>query len=367
MSDEQLLHILTLQHVPKIGSTTAKKLIAHCGSAEAVLKEKKTNLLKIDGVGAITLQGLFDSIHRDEAEKELRFIKDNDIVYSYFMDRNYPDKLKHCIDSPILLFQSGNIDLKDKRIISIVGTRKITTSGIAFCEKLVEALSPFDPVIVSGFAYGTDITAQKAAIKHNLQTVGCLAHGLNQIYPKTHEKYVADVEKNGGFFTDFWSSDEFDRNNFLKRNRIIAGLSEATIVIESAEKGGSLVTADIANSYNREVFAVPGRTTDSQSVGCNNLIKFQRAHLLSNPMDVPYILNWELEEKAKPVVQKQLFVELDNDEKTIYRYLKENDKQMLDIIALNCNMPTYKIAGILLNMELKGVVRPLPGKLFEVI
>ena len=178
---------------------------------------------------------------------------------------------------------------------------------------------------------------------------------------------MAEVENNGGFFTDFWSTSKFDRNNFLKRNRIIAGISEATIVIESAEKGGSLVTADIANSYNRDVFAVPGRTTDSQSVGCNNLIKQQRAHLLSTPLDVPYILNWQLEEEQKPSVQKKLFVELDENEKVIYNYLKDNDKVMLDVIALNCNMPTFKIAGLLLNMELKGVVRPLPGKLFEVI
>ncbi|MCT4630157.1 DNA-processing protein DprA [Winogradskyella sp.] len=367
MTDQDLIYALALQHVPKIGSTTAKKLINHCGSAEAVLKEKKTSLLKIDGIGIITIEGLFNSIHLEEAEHELKFIKDNNIDVHYFTEDTYPEKLKHCIDGPIVLFQSGNININRQPIISVVGARKITTNGIAFCEKLVESLSPYNPIIVSGFAYGTDITAQKAAIKHNLQTIGCLAHGLNQIYPKVHKKYVADVEKHGGFYTDFWSTDVFDRNNFLKRNRIIAGLSEATIVIESAEKGGSLVTADIANSYNREVFAVPGRTTDSQSVGCNNLIKFQKAHLLSNPMDVPYLLNWQLKQEQKPAVQKQLFVGLEPDEKIIYNYLKEKDKELLDVIALECSIPTYKLAAILLNMELKGVVRPLPGKLFEVI
>ena len=365
MTEQQLIYALALQHVPKIGSTTAKKLINHCGSAEAVLKEKKAKLLKIDGIGSITIEGLFDNIHLEEAENELRFIKDNNILTHYFTDDTYPEKLKHCIDGPIVLFQSGCVNIKQQPIISIVGARKITTNGIAFCEILVEALAPYNPIVVSGFAYGTDITAQKAALKHNLQTIGCLAHGLNQIYPKVHKKYVADIEKHGGFFTDFWSTDAFDRNNFLKRNRIIAGLSEATIVIESAAKGGSLVTADIANSYNREVFAVPGRTTDSQSVGCNNLIKFQKAHLLSQPLDVPYLLNWQLESEQKPAVQKQLFVELDSDEKTIYNYLKANDKQLLDVIAIDCNIPSYKLAGILLNMELKGVVRPLPGKLFE--
>lgn len=367
MTETNLLNILALQHVPKVGDITAKKLISHCGSAEAVFNEKKNNLLKIDGIGTNILNELFDTYHFKEAEKEIKFIGENNIICLFFKDDEYPDKLKHCIDSPILLFKSGNINLKDQRIISIVGTRKITTSGITFCNNLIETLAPFNPVIVSGFAYGADITAQKAAIKHNLQTVGCLAHGLNQVYPKVHKKYVAEVEKHGGFFTEFWSTSNPDRENFLRRNRVIAGLSDATIVIESAEKGGSLVTADIANSYNREVFAVPGRTTDSQSVGCNNLIKFQKAHLLSNPLDIAYMLNWQLEDKLKPVVQKQLFVDLNDDEKVIYNYLKQNDKQLLDVIALECSIPIFKTASILLNMELKGVIRPLPGKLFEIL
>ncbi|MBJ6368203.1 DNA-processing protein DprA [Snuella sedimenti] len=367
MSENDLLYTLALQHVPKIGDITAKKLITNCGSAEAVFKEKKQNLLKIDGIGSIMLNDLNEKDHLVAAEAEIHFMESNNITCSYFKDANYPGKLKHCIDGPILLFQSGQININHQPIISIVGTRKITTHGIAFCEALVEALTPYNPIIVSGLAYGTDITAHKAALKHNLQTIGCLAHGLNQIYPKVHKKYVAAIENNGGFFTDFWSSATFDRNNFLKRNRVIAGLSEATIVIESAEKGGSLVTADIANSYNRDVFAVPGRTTDTQSLGCNNLIKYQKAHMLSNPLDVPYILNWQLEEPNKQVVQKQLFVELEADEKVIYNYLKEHNKQLLDVIAVNCNMPIYKVASMLLNMELKGVVRPLPGKLFELV
>ncbi|WP_456438131.1 DNA-processing protein DprA [Psychroserpens sp.] len=367
MTNEELIYVLALQHIPKIGDVTAKKLINYCGSAEAVFKEKRRLLLKIDGIGATTIKGLFNSEYLKAAEHELQFIKENDISCLYFTEDLYPEKLKHCIDAPILLFQTGHINLKQQRIISIVGTRKITTYGIAFCEKLIEQLVAFNPIIVSGFAYGTDITAQKAAMKHNLQTIGCLAHGFNQIYPKTHKKYIAEVEKHGGFLTDFWSSDTFDRNNFLKRNRIIAGMSEATVVIESAEKGGSLVTADIANSYNRDVFAVPGRVTDSQSLGCNNLIKFQQAHVLSNPLDIPYILNWELDIKEPPVIQKQLFVELTSEEKVIYTFLKDKDRQLLDVIALECNMPIFKVASVLLTMELKGVTRPLPGKLFELV
>ncbi len=365
MTDTDLLYVLALQNVSKIGDITAKKLINHCGSAEGVLKEKPNKLLKIDGIGHAMISDLYGAHHLRAAEDELKFITHKKIKYHYFTDNDYPERLKHCIDGPVLLFQSGNITLKNQRIISIVGARKITTQGIANCERLIETLAIYNPIIISGFAYGTDITAQKAALKHNLQTIGCLAHGLNQIYPKAHKKYVSAIENYGGFFTDFWSSSDFNRKNFLKRNRIIAGLSEATIVVESAQKGGSLVTADIASSYNREVFAIPGRITDAQSIGCNNLIKYQKAHLLSQPEDVPYILNWQLKQDKKPI-QKTLFVTLDPEETLIFNYLKDNGKTLLDYIALNCNLPTYKVASILLNLELKGVVNPLAGKQFEV-
>ena len=366
MSSSELLYVLALQHIPNMGDGTAKKLIRHLGSAEAILKEKPQNLLKIDGIGLGKIKDFKQSIHLKAAEEELKFIAANNIKTHYFQDENYPEKLKHCFDGPILLFSRGNIDLVDKKIISVVGTRKITSAGLAFCEKFIEEISALNPVIISGFAYGVDITAQKASINNKLQTVGCLAHGLNQIYPKVHEKYIKPIEENGGFFTDFWSTDKFDRNNFLKRNRIIAGLSEATVVIESAEKGGSLVTADIANSYNREVFAVPGRPTDNYSKGCNNLIKSQNAHLLTSAADLIYMLNWNLETPPKPV-QKQLFVELEGDEKVICDFLEGRGKAQLDTIALNVGFPTFKTAGILLNLELKGILRPLPGKLFELI
>ncbi len=367
LSKKELLYTLALQRVANLGDASAKKLIAKVGSAEGVFKEKKRNLLKIDGIGAFKLKDLSEKLQIDAAEEELRYIEENNISFSYFLDNDYPENLKHCLDGPILFFLSGNIDLKEKKIISIVGTRKVTTYGKSFCEKLIAEIAPLNPVIVSGFAYGVDISAHIAAIDNDLQTIACLAHGLNQIYPKNHKKYVSPVKKNGGFITEFWSSDAFDRTNFLRRNRIIAGLSQATIVIESAEKGGSLVTADIANSYNRDVFAVPGRASDTQSQGCNNLIKTQRAHLLSSAADILYVLGWEIEESKPKTQQTRLFVGLSQEEKPVYDYLKEAGKEQLDIIALQCNIPTFKAATILLNLELKGVVRPLPGKLFEIL
>jgi DNA processing protein len=364
LSKTELLYTLALLRTPNLGDISIKKLLNKIGSAEAVFNEKKSSLSKIDGIGILRLKNLNPKIQLEEAEEELRFIEERNIDCYYFQDKIYPEKLKHCIDGPILLFGRGNIDLENKKILSIVGTRKITSYGKNFCQELIEELSPLNPVIVSGLAYGVDICAHKAAIENGLQNIACLAHGLNQVYPKDHLKYIRSIEENGGLFTEFWSTDVFDRNNFLRRNRVIAGLSEATIVIESAEKGGSLVTADIANSYDREVFAVPGRTTDAQSRGCNNLIKQQKAHVLTSAADVIYHLGWQLKESTKPR-QTQLFVELDAEEKLVYSFLKEKDKELLDVIALECNLPVYKIATILMNMELKGLVRPLPGKLFQ--
>lgn len=367
MSRDEIIAVLRLQNVPNIGDITAKKLISNCGSPSVIFEDKIRHLLKIDGIGSSTLKGLMDLEHLEAAEEELEFLGKHEIDLHYFMDDSYPAYLKHCIDSPILLFSEGNINLNRHKIISVVGTRNITSYGTAFCEQLIEELAPLDPVIVSGFAYGVDICVQKAAVKHGLQTIGCLAHGLNQIYPKIHEKYVPEVNKNGGFFTEFWSTSQPERENFLKRNRIIAGMAEATIVVESAEKGGSLVTADIANSYNRDVFAVPGRTQDKYSSGCNNLIKQQKAQMLTSAADLIYMLGWELEEKKPTAIQKQLFVDLDDTEKEIYNYLQQGGKQLLDSIALDCKLPIYKVSSTLLNMEMKGVVRPLPGKLFEAI
>lgn len=364
LSKNELRYTLALQQTPNLGDISAKKLLRKVGSAEGVFKEKKSNLAKINGIGILRLREINLKKQLEQADEELKFIEDNKVAWSYFQDKGYPERLKHCLDGPVLLFQRGNIDLVNRKTISIVGTRKITSYGKVFCQNLIEELSPLTPVIVSGLAYGVDICAHKAAVDNGLQTIACLAHGLNQIYPKDHKKYVKKIEDNGGFYTEFWSSDKFDKTNFLKRNRIIAGLSEATIVIESAEKGGSLVTADIANSYNREVFAVPGRATDPQSKGCNNLIKQQKAQVLTSAADIVYQLGWELKSAPKPR-QTQLFVELDKDEKIIYQFLKEREKELLDTIALECRLPVFKVATLLMDMEIKGVIRPLPGKLFQ--
>jgi DNA processing protein len=367
MTDNELFNTLALLRVDGVGDIMAKKLMNHCGSAEAVFKAKRTQLLAIDKVGEILYKKLQDSTVFKTAAAEVDFIKRENIRPVLFLENDYPEKLKHCIDAPVLLFTAGNISLDDRKIISIVGTRQVTSYGVDFCRQLIEDLASLNPVIVSGFAYGVDIVAHQAAMENNLQTIGILAHGLNQIYPKVHKKYMAKMEENGGFMTEFWSLSNPDKENFLKRNRIIAGMAEATIVIESADRGGSLVTANLANDYNRDVFAVPGRVSDKYSQGCNNLIKSQRANLLTSAADLVYMLNWELEEKKKKPVQKQLFVSLEDDEQKVYDYLQHKGKELMDIIAVDCELPIYRISSLLLNMELKGVIRPLPGKLFEAI
>ena len=366
MRHEELFYVLALLKIEGVGDVVAKKLLSQCGDAESVFKTKPRELGAIDGVGSVLLKNLKDTTVFKKAEAEIKFIEDHNISMSFFQDNHYPERLKHCIDGPVLLFTSGNIQLKDRKIISIVGTRQVTSYGADFCRNLISELAPLDPVIVSGFAYGVDIVAHQAALENNLQTVGVLAHGLNQIYPKVHKRYVAKVEQNGGFMTEFWSTSNPDKENFVRRNRIVAGISEATIVIESADKGGSLITANMANDYNRDVFAVPGRTTDKYSQGCNNLIKTQKANMLSGAADLIYHLNWDLQPSGK-TIQKQMFVSLDENEQKVYEYLQKTGKELLDIIALECDFPIFKISGILLNMELKGVVRPLPGKLFEAL
>jgi DNA processing protein len=372
MKENELLCLLALQRVEGVGDIIAKKLLNQCGTAEEIFKSKNTQLASIDGIGKILLKNIKEKAVFIQAEKELQYIQKNNIKVSFFKEDSYPDRLKHCIDSPILLFSVGNINIKQKRIISIVGTRQVTAYGTAFCKNLIADLAPLEPIIVSGFAYGVDIIAHQAAMENNLQTIGVLAHGLSQIYPKSHKKYMHKMEENGGFITDFWSNTNPDREHFIKRNRIVAGISEATIVIESADKGGSLITATMASDYNRDVFAVPGRVTDKFSQGCNNLIKTQRAHVMTSAADIIYMLDWKLKGNAettesKKTIQKQLFITLNPDEQLIFDYLEKKGKEQMDVIALQCDLPIFKLSSLLLNMELKGVVRPLPGKLFEVV
>lgn len=367
MTQDELLYTLALTNTAGIGDVNAKKLLRHCGNAKAVFESKKTALSKISGIGHKVINALKNETLLREAEEEMKFIEKQGITTLYYTDMEYPVFLSQCFDAPVLLFAQGNIQLQNRRLLSIVGTRNMTAYGRRFLEEFIPKIKPFDPIIVSGLAYGVDVLAHKLAVQNGLQTIGVLAHGLDRVYPAAHKKTAREMCKNGGLMTDFWSGTNPDRENFVKRNRIVAGLSMATIVVESAEKGGSLITAEMANSYNRDVFALPGRNTDAYSRGCNQLIKINKAAMLTDAKDISYILGWEIAGKKDKTVQKQLFVELAEPEQKIYDYLLKEGKQHLDLIALHCNTPIFKLASTLLTLELKGVVKPLPGKYFEAV
>lgn len=366
MTSDELFYILALTRTEGIGDAFTKKLLDYFGSAENVFSTSEKDLKKIPRLPQNVIKRISEKTSFGITEKEITFIEKHNIKTYFFENDDYPEKLKHCPDAPIVLFSTGNFDLSKRKILSIVGTRQITSYGTTFCKKLIEDLTQLNPIIVSGFALGTDICAHLSAIENGLQTVGVLAHGFDRIYPPSHKKYIRQMEENGGFLTEFWSGSVPDKENFVKRNRIVAGISDATIVIESASRGGSLITANLANDYSREVFAVPGKTTDKYSEGCNHLIKTQRANLLTSADDILYMLNWDLNVKKQKTIQPELFLDLNSEEQKIYNYLHKNGKKLLDIIAKECEIPVYKTASVLFDLEMKGITRPLPGKMFEI-
>ena len=368
MKNEDLLYNIAITELQGIGDITAKKLIAYCGSAKQVFSEKINVLEKIPGIGSVYANSInFSKIEALAiAENELKFIEKNKINAIFFLNENYPKRLLHCEDSPVIIYFKGAIDFNVPKVISIVGTRNATEYGKDFCNQLVEDLVPHHPLIVSGLAYGIDICSHKAALKNKLATVGILAHGLDRLYPAQHSTVAQQMIANGGLASDYKSGTNPDRENFPKRNRIIAGLADITIVVESSKKGGSLITAYLANDYNRDVFALPGRITDTQSEGCNNLIKSNKAALIQSVKDIEYIMGWESEKPANPK-QQRLFVELSEEEKTITQLLSQKDKLAIDDLSLQAKFPMSKTASLLLNLEFNGVVKSLPGKMYQLV
>jgi len=368
MSEITLKHKIALGLIPRIGDINARKLVAHFGSVEAVFHEPYGNLIKIPGIGTGLAKYITDRSYLNIAEQEVEYISKNNIRTYFYLDNDYPFRLRQCDDSPVVFFFKGNCDLDASRILSVVGTRNATIHGREICEKIIGGLAADHPdlIIVSGLAYGIDIASHKAALANNLQTIGVLGHGLKTIYPSLHTSIAKTMVNKGGLLTDFFSDALPERNNFLKRNRIIAGLSDATLVIESGIKGGALITADIANSYNRDVFAVPGRPDDPWSSGCNNLIRNNKAALASCSDDIEYFLSWK-PEKSKPPVQRSLFSDLDETEKLIYELLMKQGEMNVDNICRSIGIPVYKLSSLLLQMEFKGVLKCYPGNMYRTV
>lgn len=366
MSEVSLKHKIALGLIPRIGDINARKLVSHFGSVEAIFHEPYGNLIKIPGIGSGLARYICNRSYLDTAEREAEYITRNNIRTYFYLDNDYPFRLRQCDDSPVVFFFKGNCDLNTVKILSVVGTRNATIHGKELCEKIIRDLATGHPdlIIVSGLAYGIDIASHKAALTNNLQTIGVLAHGFNTIYPSLHASTAKAIVKQGGLLTDFISDALPERNNFLKRNRIIAGLSDATLIVESGIKGGALITADIANSYNRDVLAVPGRPGDQWSAGCNSLIRSNKAALAGCSDDIEFFLNWK-SDKSKQPVQKTLFSELDDTEKKVYELIRKQGELTIDCICRSLEMPVYKLSALLLQMEFKGLLKCYPGNVYR--
>ena len=360
-----LIYQIAVTLIPGIGDVSGKKFIAYCGGVEAIFRERRKSLQKISGLRDVTIDAL--SSPRDilrRAEQEVEFVEKNSIRTLFYQDSDYPRRLLQCDDSPMMLYYKGNTDLNYQKVVAIVGTRNITEYGKECCTQLVNDLVDDQVLVVSGLAYGADTMAHRCSVKVGIPTVGVLGNGLQQIYPAANKKLATEMLANGGLLTECMSGTPPERENFPRRNRIIAGMADAVVVIESALKGGSLITADLGNSYNRDVFAYPGRVKDLYSQGCNYLIRTNRAHLMEDVANLRYVMRWE-REKTKEERQTTLFREFSEEEKKVMECLKGQSVVTLDDFIVKTDLPTTKLASILLNLEFDGILMALPGKRYQ--
>ena len=369
MQTQELIYRLALTQIANVGDVIAKNLIAYCGSAGAVFKAKRSELVKIPSVGeyvaGFVLKSQNDISIFKRAEKEIKFIEEEKITPLFFTDSAYPNKLKHCSDSPILLFYKGNADLNKEKILGVIGTRNATSYGKGLTEKLIEDLKEQNILIVSGLAYGIDAYAHKASLVNGLETVGVLAHGLDNLYPSVHANMAKKMLQQGGLLTEFLTNTNPDRENFPKRNRIVAGMCDAVVVVESKKTGGALITADIANSYSRDVFAFVGKAGEEFSEGCNKLIKHNKAALVESAADILYAMRWEKTENKKSTnKQFVLPINLSEEETKIIDLLKDLPAIHIDELCSKLQLTPGKASGLLLQLEFGNLVKSLPGKLY---
>lgn len=364
-NQHELYFLLRLYHTPGVGHITIKRLLNACGSAESIFKETKKNLAAIPGINPNTIHQLGLLPNDEMIEQEINYIHKHQIGFCSILDAEYPAALLHCNDGPFLLFYKGKMPAAGKRLISVVGTRSASEYGKECCVSLIKKLAEYEQIaIISGFAYGIDIIAHLTAIDCGLETYAVLGHGFRFVYPSLHRKYIPSLLSSGGLITELVSHAKPDKENFPKRNRIIAGMCEATIVVEASEKGGALITARIANSYHRDVFAFPGRVSDAYSKGCNLLIKNNKAKLIETAEDV--LTNLGFKKKKKPsVIQSCLFIEMNQEEKTLVDILAKFSEISLDDLSLLAKFPVSKTSALLLTLEMKGAVNSLPGKKFK--
>ena len=365
--NNDLLYQIALTKIPNIGDVHAKTLIKIFKDASLIFKASKNQLEKIDGIGSVRASSIKSFRDFKSCEEEVSFIQKHNIQPLFIGSESYPQRLLNCYDAPVLLYYKGNADLNKQKIVSIVGTRNNTEYGRFICEKFIEDLKDHDVIIVSGLAYGIDTIAHKSALKNNLSTIAVLAHGLDRIYPPVNRNLAVQITEQGGLLTDFTSGTNPDKQNFPGRNRITAGICDALVVIETAKRGGSLITAEIANSYNKDVFAIPGRSTDAKSEGCNFLIKSNKACLISNAADLMHTMLWTEQNNINYKKQRELFIELNKEEKIIVEILNECRELDIDNLFLRSSLSNSIVAGALLSLEMNGMIESLPGKRYRLI
>ena len=371
MKQDEQLSTLALTRIPGLGHITVYNLIKAVGSAVEIFNNRKKLPELIPGATTKLVQALNcpEAFHR--AEKELLYAEKNQIQCITITDENYPVRLRECNDAPVALFYRGNVPLNALHIVSIVGTRHSTAYGMDLCNNFIADLSQLlpDTLIVSGLAYGIDIIAHRAALQNNLNTVGVLAHGLDRIYPSVHRNTAIKMMEQGGLLTEFMSETNPDRQNFVKRNRIVAGMADATIVVESAAKGGALITAELAESYHRDCFAFPGRTSDEFSTGCNELIRNNRASLITSAKDFIQAMNWDTNlEKRQKNIQRELFLNLSNEEEAIVQILQQSPEGLqINTLVIRTNIPINRMSALLFELEMKGIVKALAGSIYRMI
>jgi len=366
MQEDILLYQIALTMIPGIGDVQGKKLVSCCKGVEGVFKEKKSNLLKISGIGRQLINDLHNKEAFVRAEKEISFIRKYQIKPLFYYDKDYPARLKHCHDSPLMLYFKGNGNLNNTIVLAVVGMRRPSEYGKIICEQIITGLHDLQLLIVSGLAYGIDACAHKASLGNNLETVAVLGHGLDQIYPNSNRPLAESIVHQGGLLTEFPSGTRLNKDLFPRRNRIVAGMSDAVLIIESAIKGGALITADLSLSYNRDVLAIPGRAHDKKSKGCNSLIKSNKAAMVESARDIKMTMLWDNLKQNKSR-QTKLFINLSEDEKRIVELFSDGENMAIDEIYLKSGLPLSKVSSLLLNLEFAGVVQALPGKMFRLI
>lgn len=362
-----ILYEVAIGLIPGIGSSHTRQLVSYCGSAENVFKESKGKLKKIPGIGEVLASTIVNQNILNEAERQLKLADKTNTKILFYTHKDYPNRLKQIHDAPTLLYYRGNTNLNSSKIVGIVGTRKATSYGKEVVEKLLSDLIPHKVIVISGLAYGIDITAHKSALSNNQPTVGVMASGIDIIYPAAHKEIAAEMVYSGGLITEYPFGSKPDAPHFPSRNRIIAGLCDVLIVAEAAESGGALITAEIANSYDREVFAVPGNIGSKYSEGCNNLIQKHKAHIYTGLKDLEYIMNWGVEESKEALVEPAPIdlSSFNTEEKEVIHVLKDNGSMLIDDLSWRSQIPVGKLASILLSLEFQGVIKSLPGKKFK--